>query len=111
MAKRIRHLGMTITKTEHDDFHKTMPVLTPKQHAAMMKRMGITKAQDEEWHRTHATLAEQRVKGLKRINPIAVGTGFLDFCVEQGWLVHQQREYFVQQGGALELRERFGIEL
>jgi hypothetical protein len=111
MAKRIRHMGMTVTKKEHDEFHKNMPVLAPKQHAAMMTRMGITRKQDEEWHRTHATLAEQRVKGLKRINPFAVGAGFLAFCVREGWLVQQKREFFVQKGGARELRERFGIEL
>jgi hypothetical protein len=104
-------MGMTITKKEHDEFHKNMPVLTPKQHAAMMKRMGITKAQDEEWHGMHSTLAEQRVKGLKRVNPFAVGSGFLAFCVRQGWLVQQQREYFALKDGARELRDRFGIEL
>jgi hypothetical protein len=102
---------MTITKKQHDEFHSRAPVLSPKQHDAMMKRMGISKEQDAEWHRTHATLAEQRVKGLKPINPFAVGAGFLAWCVKQGWLVQQQREYFAHQNGARELRERFGIEL
>jgi len=111
MAKRIRHMGMTITKSAHDEFHKHAPVLTPKQHAAMMKRMGVAMAQDEEWHRTHATLAEQRFRGLKRINPFAVGAAFLAWCVRQGWLVQQQREYFALKDGARELRNRFGIEL
>jgi hypothetical protein len=111
MAKRIHHMGMTISKKEHDAFHAKPPVLTKRQHDAMMKRMGITKEQDEEWHRTRTTLAEQHVRGLKRVNPFAVGAGFLAFCVKQGWLVQQQREYFVKKDAVRELREQFGIEL
>ena len=111
MAKKIHHMGMTISKKEHDAFHAHAPALTKRQHDAMMKRMGITKEQDEEWHRSHTTLAEQHVRGLKRVNPFVLGAGFLAFCVKQGWLVQQQREYFVRTAGARELRERFGIEL
>ncbi len=111
MAKRIRHMGMTITRKEHDDFHAKPPVLSRRQHDAMMKRMGVTKEQDEQWHRTHPTLAEQRVRGLKPVNPLLLGAGFLAFCVKQGWLVQQQREYFVKADGVRELRDRFGIEL
>lgn len=52
MAKRIHHMGMIISKDEHDEFHKNAPDLNLKQHEALMKRMRITKEQDEEWHRT-----------------------------------------------------------
>ncbi len=55
MSKRIRHMGMTLTKEEHDQWHGKHPTLTPKQHGALMKRLGVTKEQDEEWHRTHQT--------------------------------------------------------
>jgi hypothetical protein len=111
MTKRIRHMGMTVTRSAHEGFHAKAPVLSPKQHAAMMKRMGVTEEQDEAWHRTHATLAEQRVKGLKQVNPFAVGGGFMAWCVEQGWLVQQRREYFATEDGVRQLRERFGISL
>ena len=111
MAKRVHHMGMTIAKGEHQDFHGETPALTPKQHDAMMKKMGITKEQDEEWHRTHLTLAEQRAKGLKQINPFAAGAGFLAWCVKQGWLVQQGKEYFALKNGVRELRKRFEIEV
>ena len=111
MAKRVKHMGMTITKEEHQDFHRDAPALTPKQHDAMMKKMGITKEQDEEWHHTHLTLAEQRAEGLKHINPFAVGAGFLAWCVKQKWLVQQGREYFALKEGVRELRKRFDIEV
>jgi len=109
MAKRIHHMGMTLTKEDHGQFHGTAPALTPGQHDAMMKKMGITKEQDEEWHRTHLTLAQQRAKGLKRVEPSALGAGFLAWCVKQGWLVQQDKEYFASKDGARELRDRFDI--
>ena len=109
MAKRIHHMGMIVTKEEHGQFHSTAPALSTKQHDALMKKMGITKEQDEEWHRTHLTLAEQRAKGLKHVEASAVGAGFLAWCVKQGWLVQQDKEFFAPQDGIRELRDRFGI--
>lgn len=111
MAKRIHHLGMTLTRQEHDRFHNATPDLTPKQHAAFMKKMGITKEQDEEWHRTHLTLAEQRAGGLKRIEPAALGAGFVDWCVKQGWLIQKGKDCFVSKEGLRQLRERYDISL
>ncbi len=102
-------MGMIVTKEDHDQFHGAAPALTPKQHNVLMKRMGITREQDEEWHRTHLTLAQQRAKGLKHIDPFALGAGFLAWCVKQGWLVQQDREYFASKDGVRELRERFDI--
>lgn len=113
MGKRIHHMGMTITKEQHDRFHKDAPCLTPERHDAFMKKLGVTKEEDEEWHRTHLTLAEQRAKaaGLKAIDPFAVGGGFLGWCVKQGWLVQRGKQYFATKDGARELRERFGIKM
>ena len=71
MGRRIHHMGMTLTKEKHDRFHKEAPTLRPDQHDALMKKLGITKGQDEEWHRTHLTLDEQRAQattGMKGIN-------------------------------------------
>jgi hypothetical protein len=111
MAKRIRHMGITMSKKEHDQFHKGIPVLSPKQHNALMKKLGVTKEQDEEWHLTHLTLEQLRSKGLKPINPFVVGGGFLAWCVKQGWLVQQGKEYFAAKDGLRQLRERFEINV
>jgi hypothetical protein len=104
-------MGMNLSKEEHEKFHGGAPALSSKQHDVLMKRMGITKEQDEEWHRTHSTLAEQRAKGLKHISPFVVGGGFVAWCVKKGWLVQQDKEYFASKEGARELREKFDIAL
>ena len=112
MGKRIHHMGMTLTREEHDRFHREERDLTPERHDAMMKKLGITKEQDEEWHRTHLTLEEQRAKGmsaLRGVNPLAVGGGFLNWCVQQGWIVRRGKQYFATKEGVRELRLRYGI--
>jgi hypothetical protein len=114
MSKRIHHMGMTIGKKEHERFHEEAPSLTPKRHDAMMAKLGITKEQDEEWHRTHLTLDEQRAqagKGIKGINPFAVGGGFLGWCVKQGWLIQRGKQYLATREGVRELRKQFGIQV
>jgi len=113
MGKRIHHLGMTLTKVEHDRFHKGAPTLSPERHDALMSKLGVTKEQDEQWHRTHLTLDQQRTQteGLKGINPFAVGGGFLAWCVKQGWLIQRGKQHFATREGARELRERFGIKV
>jgi hypothetical protein len=107
-------MGMTLTKDKHDSFHREGRDLTPEKHAALMKRLGISEEQDREWHRTHLTLGEQRLKGakgLRAINPFAVGGGFLSWCIRQGWVVQSGRQYFATKEGAHELRERFQIKV
>jgi hypothetical protein len=81
MAKRIHHMGMIVSRGEHDEFHQNVPDLNPKQHAALMNRLGITKEQDQAWHRTHLTLGQQRVRGLTHVEPSAIS---LTFAVEAG---------------------------
>jgi hypothetical protein len=111
MAKRIHHMGMTVSQRDHERFHQSVPELSPKQHASLMKRMGITREQDEEWHRTHLTLAEQRARGLKRVDSGAVGAGLVAWCTAQGWLVQHEKAHFVTEVGVRELSARFGIKL
>ncbi len=111
MAKRIHHMGMTLSKRSHDELHKSAPELNSKQHEALMKRMGITKEQDEEWHRTHLTLGEQRAVGLKQIDPAAVSAGFVEWCVKQKWFVKRGEQCFASKEGLRELRNRFEIEV
>jgi hypothetical protein len=74
-----------------------------EQNAAPMKRMGITEEQDEEWRRTHLTVAEQRPRGLKQIEPAAPGTGFVTWCVKQGWLVQQGKKHLATKDSRREL--------
>ncbi len=111
MSRKIRHMGMTITKAQHESWHKEAPQLTPEKHDALMKKLGITREEDEEWHRTHLTLREQKTKGLKPINPFAVGGAFLGWCVRQGWLVQHAKQYLATKEGERELRERFEISV
>ncbi len=114
MGKRIHHMGMTLTKRGHERFHQEGRDLTPEQHDAFMKNLGITAEQDEEWHRSHLTPGEQQAtsKGaLRGINPFAVGGGFLSWCVKQGWIVQQRRRYFATREGTRALRERFDIKV
>lgn len=114
MAKRIHHMGMTISKKEHDEFHAAGGELAPERHAALMKKLGVTSEEDEAWHRTHLTLAEQRTlgrTGAKGVDPFAVGAGFLAWCVKQGWLIERGKQYFAAADGARELRERFEISV
>jgi hypothetical protein len=107
-------MGMTLTKEAHDRFHREGGNLSPEQHDALMKKLGITREQDEEWHRTHLTLGEERakeMKGLRGINPFAVGGGFLSWCLKQGWLVQRGKQYFATKEGARKLREHFDIKI
>ena len=109
MARRIHHMGMIVGKNEHGEFHKRAPDLEPKRHDALMKRLGFNKEQDEEWHRTHLTLGEQRARGLTHVEPSAIGAGFVERCVKQGWLVQRGKAYFASQEGIREFGARFGI--
>ncbi len=85
------------------------PVLTPEQHVSLMQRLGITEEQDAEWHRTHLTLGEQRARGLTHVEPSAIGAGFVEWCVKQGWLVQRGKEYFASKEGIREFGARFDI--
>jgi len=114
MSKRIHHMGMTLDKARHDRFHLDAPALAPEKHDALMKKLGVTREEDEEWHRTHLTLAQQRAleaRSLKPLDPLAAGAGFLAWCVKQGWVVQRRKQYFAGEEGVRELRARFGIEV
>jgi hypothetical protein len=81
-------------------------VLNRKDHGRFHRR-----EQNEESHGTHLTLAEQRAQGLKPVDPFALGGGFLAWCVQHGWLVHQGGKYFASKEGLRELRNQFEISL
>ena len=111
MARKIHHMGMTMTKEEHDRWHDQAQELSPAKHAALMKKLGVSPEEDAEWHRTHQTLHEQRAKGKKGVDPFAVGGAFLAWCVKQGWLAQEGKQYFATREGVREMRERFQIKL
>jgi hypothetical protein len=114
MGKRIHQSEMVMTRQEHERFHREHRDLTPAQHHALTRKLGITKEQHDEWHRTHLMPEGQRdreTQALKAINPFAVGGGFLSWCVNQGWLVQRGTQYFATPDGARKLRQRFDIDL
>jgi hypothetical protein len=60
---------------------------------------------------TRRVCASQRIRGRKAFNPFALGGGFLAWCVKQGWLVQQGKQYFSTKQGQRELWERFGLKV
>jgi ABC-type xylose transport system substrate-binding protein len=112
--KKVKHMGMTMTEEEHEKWHKEQHEMTPQQHEALMKKMSISKEEDKEWHKKHSVTKALRKQVQKLINPFAVGGGFLNYCVKQGWLVQRGKgrsaKYYVTEEGEAELR-KFGIEV
>ena len=61
--KTIRHMGMTMTDKEHEQWHREHKKLTPKEHEQLMKHMGINPKEDKKWHEEHgAVTAEDHAK-------------------------------------------------
>jgi hypothetical protein len=115
MSNRIKHMGMTLTKDEHEKWHREHPQgISPEEHDALMKRLGITKEQDEEWHRGHATPREAALPGGRLVNIMAIGGAFVGYCVKEGWLIQhdagRKTRYYVTPEGERELKTRFGIK-
>jgi hypothetical protein len=106
-------MGLTMTKDAHEKFHEKSSDLSTKQHYALLRRLGVTREEDAEWHRTHLTLAEQRAQRAmaKALDTIALGEGFLAWCIQQKWLIQRGGAYFATVAGARELSERFGIQV
>jgi len=107
--KVIRHLGMTMTEQEHRRWHQEHEGknLTPEEHEKLLKHLGVSREQDRQWHKA------QRMGAGKSptepgpdgdpANPFAIGGGFLEYCVKQGWLIRQGRgratKYYVTESG------------
>ncbi len=111
MDKRIKHMGMTMTEKEHKKWHKEQQDITPEQHEALMKGMGINE-EDKEWHRTHDY--ETQETGQRSVNPFAIGGGFLEYCIKQIWLIREgngkEARYYVTEKGSKEIK-KFGIRI
>jgi hypothetical protein len=78
---------MNITEEEHARWHAEHGEMTPEKHRKLMEKMGISEEEDRRWHAEHGSPgpAEMDSRG-ESVNPFAVGGGFLDYCVRQGWL-------------------------
>jgi hypothetical protein len=115
--KPIRHMGMAMSEEEHRRWHEERKGqgLTPAEHEKLMKHLGISAQEDRRWHeaqqRAPAAGAEAPPKG-DPVNCFAIGGGFLEYCVKQGWLLKQSQgratKYFVTEAGRAALAE-YGI--
>jgi hypothetical protein len=114
MAKKVKHMGMMLTEAEHDRWHKRRRALTPAEHRALMKKMGISREQDEAWHKEHGPPPAPKKSRRKPVNPFAIGGGFLAYCVRQGWLTQEGAgrgaRYYATREGKKELK-KFGIQV
>jgi len=115
MVKRNKHFGMEMTDEEHQKWHDGHREMTSEQHKAFMKKMGISEEEDKKWHEAHDELDQTKSHvGLKSVNPFAVGGGFLDYCIKQGWLIREKKgrhaKYYVTKEGEKELK-KFSIEI
>ena len=107
--KAIRHMGMTMTEQEHRRWHREHEgkSLTPEEHEKLMEHLGVSPEQDRQWHKAQKmgageSSAEPVAEG-DPVNCFAIGGGFLEYCVQQGWLIRQRRgratKYYVTEVG------------
>jgi len=116
--KRIRHMGMTMTEQEHRKWHAEHEgrELTEAEHRRLMEHMGISEEEDRKWHEAHQSPPEETAGDLAPagdpVNPFAIGGAFLQYCVQQAWLVQQGHgrgmKYLVTEAGRAALAE-YGI--
>ena len=119
MAKKrvIRHMGMTLTKEEHRRWHEKHKGkrLTPAEHTRLMEHLGIGDEEDRKWHKANGAPPVETLEPLPEgdsVNCFAIGGGFLEYCVKQGWLIRQKQDrgtrYYVTKAGRAALAE-YGI--
>jgi len=107
--KAIRHMGMTMTEQEHRRWHREHEnkSLTREEHEKLMEHLGVSQEQDRQWHKAQEESegkppAEPVPEG-DPVNPFAIGGGFLEYCVQQGWLIRQRRgratKYHITEAG------------
>jgi hypothetical protein len=115
MAEKDLHDSMRMTGDEHDEWHRKHKKMSGKEHDELIKLMGITEEEHEVWHRLHGTAMDRAEKGLRqRVDPLAIGNAFLEYCVKKKWLVKEGRgrtaKYYPTAEGQDALR-KFGLEL
>ncbi len=116
--KIIRHMGMTMTEEEHRRWHqehRNKP-LTDEEHKDLMKHLGVSPDRDRRWHRNRTASEQTAILAPspvgQPVNPSAIGGGFLEYCIRQGWLTRRGRgrasKYFATPAGR-EALAGFGI--
>ena len=106
---------MEMTDEEHKKWHDGHQKMTPAEHKAFMKKMGISEEDDKKWHEAHnEPKRTESTLGLKSVNPFAIGGGFLDYCIKQGWLILEKKgrqvKYYITKEGEKGLR-KFDIKV
>lgn len=103
----IRHMGMILSEEEHRLWHETHDgqPLTPQEHRRLMKHLGVGEEADRKWHKANGRAPAEAVEPPEGepVNPFAIGGGFLEYCVRQGWLTRQGRgrgtKYYATEAG------------
>ena len=116
--KPIRHMGMTMTEEEHQRWHQEHEgkSLTAEEHQKLMEHLGVSPEEDRKWHKAQEARkdepATEPVPEGESVNPFAIGGGFLEYCVRQGWLTRQgsrrATKHYVTEAGR-EALAGFGI--
>ncbi|MBN1505798.1 MAG: hypothetical protein JW955_03075 [Sedimentisphaerales bacterium] len=110
MARKrpIRHMGMTLSEEEHRLWHEQHKGkhLTPEEHRKLMEHLGVSDREDRKWHKAKGMLPVETTEPLPEGDPVncfAIGGGFLEYCVRQGWLIRQRQgkatRYYVTEAG------------
>jgi len=115
MAEEDLHDSMRMTGDEHDEWHRKHKKMSGREHNDLIKQMGITEEEHEVWHKLHGTEMDRSEKGLRqRVDPLAVGNAFLEYCINKKWLVKEGRgrnvKYYPTAEGQDALR-KFRLEL
>ncbi|MEN6427423.1 MAG: hypothetical protein ABFE13_18885 [Phycisphaerales bacterium] len=83
-GKLVHHMGMTMTEEQHRKWHREL-----------MQHLGISDEEDRKWHQAQQEPASEEAADAEplgdRVNPFAIGGGFLAYCVRRGWLIQQGR--------------------
>ena len=119
MAKKrmIRHIGMTLSEEAHRQWHEKHrgKRLTPEEHKNLMEHLGASEEEDRKWHKANAVPPVEAAEPLPEGEPVncfAIGGGFLEYCVTQGWLIRRKQgrgtRYYVTGAGRAALAE-YGI--
>jgi hypothetical protein len=111
---RLRILDPTwVERWEQAMISKELPTMSLEDHAEFLDKMSISPEQDEALRKRpgHPKVA---VQNQLVVDPFVIGGSFVNFCVEQGWLVIEgtgrQIKYLATEEGRQHLLE-LGIKI
>ena len=114
VGKRTKHMDMNLTEEEKEKWHKEHPPMTAEKHGILMKKMGISEEDDKRWHKEKKIPQENFESDSQSVNPYVIGDGFLNYCIDKGWLRQEGKgrnsRYYIIETGKEELR-KFGLKL